>query len=373
LKELILSAENFSKKTVWKIGYILEKLIKKVKPFRERLSNMVKYCENRVSNLNKDGPKKGKEEGGGSFSIKDVNNFTCCEYKETPFIFFVKNNVDYLLNRAIFKLSAEFGIRVGVELEFFSKFALDIIADSCWKFCAENNVKIVGCVEECVKNQYEIQFDTYNDIHKLIEDFNKLKQFLAEAFGADFRAKPKYFSVGSALQINLNLEKSGENAFGNGDFGALLLQRSVNGLIYYTNYFLPFYIGDASCLDRYNDVFNRYLHGIGLTAAPSFNACGVNNRTASIRIPTPKNFRDRDGYLIKNKQSKRLEFRVPSSNANIKLALYGVLSSVYIGIKRDLPNCEFTSNNLLLSNFNYSKIQIKEFGFKDIKYWNDFF
>jgi glutamine synthetase len=308
------------------------------------------------------------------FSIGELNKITCCNFKDTPFVFFVRNNIDHLLSRTIFKLSAEFGVatKVGIELEFFSEDDFDELASKCKTFCVENNIKILNCVRECVENQYEIQFDTYDDMFLLAEHFNKLKQFLIENFKANFQAKPYYFSTGSALQLNLNLEKNKKNIFGE-DGGNAFIQKSANGLIYYTNYFLSFYIKCKDCLDRYEEIFNRYVYDKGLIPAPSFNSCGINNRTASIRIPNSKNFRNNEEYLRENRENKRIEFRVPSSDSDVKLALYGALTSMYIGLKKDLPNIEFTSNNLLLSNMDYERICVKKFSFEDIEEEDDFF
>jgi glutamine synthetase len=307
--------------------------------------------------------KEGEEE---KFSIKDLNKFTDCQYKDTPFIFFVKNNINSLLPKIISKISDEFMINVGIELEFFSKEDFAKISDNCKKFCVKNNIKILNFTKECVKNQYEIQFDIYNDLFLLVEHVDKLKQFLIDNFGADFRAKPSYFNVGSALQVNISLTKDGKNIFGEIDDSSFL-QKSVNGLIYYTNYFLPFYIKNDKCLDRYEEEFNKYINDKGLIPAPSFNSCGFDNRTASIRIPTPKNFRDRDGYLLESRRNKRIEFRVPSSDSELKLVLYGVLTSIYIGLKNDLEDVEFTSNNLFMSNYKYKRIFFEKLDFGDIK------
>ena len=51
---------------------------------------------------------------------------------------------------------------------------------------------------------------------------------------------------------------------------------------------------------------------------------------ATIRIPTPTDFKN---YDIIDKISRRIEFRVPSSDADIKLCIFGVLSSIYYGIE----------------------------------------
>jgi glutamine synthetase len=122
----------------------------------------------------------------------------------------------------------------------------------------------------------------------------------------------------------------------------------------------------------YNKEFNHYLYLKKIIPAPSFNACGFNNRTTSIRIPAPKNFRDKDAYKKENEENKRLEFRVPSSDSDIRSVLYGILTSVYIGLTRDLPNITFSSNNLLIESGEYKEIVIENFYFSDIEYQDDF-
>jgi glutamine synthetase len=126
-------------------------------------------------------------------------------------------------------------------------------------------------------------------------------------------------------------------------------------------------------LDRYSEECNNYIHQKGLISAPSFNSWGINNRTASVRIPDLKNFRDRTNYSQENKKYKRVEFRVPSSNSCIELVLYGVLTSIYIGLRKDIPDVAMTSNNLFVSKHSYENIYIKEFGFREIEEEDDFF
>jgi glutamine synthetase len=339
--------------------------------FKKLVEETKKLCRCKVPEISEI-TKESKE--GESFSIQKLNSFTCCNFKDTPFVFCIKENVDRLLSRAISKLSTSFGItvKIGIELEFFSENDFDDLAETCKVFCVKNDIKILNCVKECVKNQYEVQFDIYDDVFLLAECFSRLKLFLIKNFKANFQAKPYYFSAGSALQINLSLEKNKKNIFGENG-GDIFVQKSVNGLIYYTNYFLSFYIKCENCLDRYEEVFNRYVYDKGLIPSPSFNSCGLNNRTASIRIPNPKNFRDKEEYAMENRQNKRIEFRIPSSDCDIKLALYGALTSVYIGLKKKQPDIEFTSNNLLLNNVGHERICIKNFSFRDIEEEDDFF
>jgi glutamine synthetase len=294
-----------------------------------------------------------------------------CSYKETPFVFFVKQEIDYLLRRANDKIKDIFEFKIGVELEFFCESNFDALSVSCMSFCKNNSIKIQGIVEECVKNQYEIQFDIYDDIFLLVEHYKILKEFLIVDFSADFRAKPRYFDAGNALQINLSLFKNGKNIF-NGE-NNFYIQKAANGLVYYTNYFLPFYINNNACLERYEKEFNNYLYLRKIIPAPSFNACGINNRTASVRIPSPKNFRDKEAYEKEKEEKKRLEFRTPSGDSDIKLVLYGVLTSVYIGLKRNLPDTVFTNNNLFIDSGDYESIRIKNLYFGDIERQDDFF
>ncbi|MDR0571582.1 MAG: hypothetical protein LBG48_01890, partial [Rickettsiales bacterium] len=250
------------------------------------------------------------------------SEYYSCIYKETPFVFFVKKEIGSLLKRVNDKLINIFEFKIGIELEFFCKTDFNYLSISCKTFCKNNDIKIQDIVEECVKNQYEVQFDIYDDIFLLVEHYKILKEFLISSFSADFRAKPRYFDAGNALQVNLSLFKNGINIFSGDDRS--YLQKAVNGLIYYTNYFLPFYIDNNSCLDRYEKEFNNYLYLNKVIPAPSFNACGTNNRTASVRIPTPKSFRNKELYEKENRERKRLEFRTPSGDSNIELVLYGV-------------------------------------------------
>ncbi|MDR2760795.1 MAG: hypothetical protein LBB09_03025 [Rickettsiales bacterium] len=315
---------------------------------------------------------------GESITAEDVGGYDFeerCRYGETPFIFFVKKNIDFLLVRADKKLSDVFKYKIGIESEFFSAAEFDNLSRACGAFCEKNCIKIVNVVRECAEKQYEIQWEPYDDIFLLVKHYEILKRFLIEDFGADFRAKPRYYGVGNALQINISLyDRDGKNIFRDMGIGRnRILQKSVNGLARFTNYFLPFYIKNENCLERYDKEQNKYIYSKGLIPAPSFNSCGINNRTASVRIPTPKNFRNKKKYEEEAENNGRIEFRVPSGASDIRLALYGVLTSAHIGLSRDLPDIVPTSNNLLENNAPYEKICIEDFSFSDIEYGEDFF
>ena len=91
--------------------------------------------------------------------------------------------------------------------------------------------------------------------------------------------------------------------------------------------------------------------------SPVFNCWGINNRTCSVRIPTPKNFNDFENYELEDKRNRRIEFRVPSADASIDYVLFAVVESLLWGIKHNLTPPESTYDNVLKDNYNYEEIK----------------
>ena len=144
------------------------------------------------------------------------------------------------------------------------------------------------------------------------------------------------------------------------------MENAIGGLLQLTNILLPLYIYDKNCLDRYIFELNDYIYSIGKIPAPVFNSWGINNRTASIRIPTPREIFDSEKYINENKINKRIEFRVPSANANLKLTLYAVLLSIQYGLENHILPPQKTSNNMLKNGSLLNQIKIENVSFGEL-------
>lgn len=317
-----------------------------------------------------------------TYSITDLNKVsTIPTYSnfDTAFIFYIKNNIDSFLEKAIKDLNKNnFFPVIGIEIEFYlqEKYNNSEFYKKTKDFCSKNNINILEIDKEWGNNQIEIRFDKYTDLKKLIKDYNNLKIFLIDNFNAVFSTAPLLHDAFSALQVNINLvDKNNNNLFArnvdenNNKVESNLLINSVNGILHAINIFLPLYIKNSNCLKRFNFERNNVLYSQGKIPAPTFISWGINNRTASVRIPTPKDFTK---YEEVDKKSRRIEFRIPSSDVDIKTCIVGVLLSIIYGIKNDLNIYEKTNFNVLKNNENLEKIYVKNTSILDENVYNFF-
>jgi glutamine synthetase len=289
------------------------------------------------------------------------------EYILSPGIFYIKNHIDDLLESVLEGFHREKYIpRIGLEIEFYAPRIdkLEALAAEVNKFSKLIDISLAGTTEEVGYRQFEIDLNPYTDIKKLISDFTVLKNFLTDGnFSATFDAMPIDGQPRSALQISVSIASEyGENLFAknSGEESELLLN-SVAGILETTNRFLPLYIKSTENLLVFDLEFNKIEHLQKRNPVPTYNSWGLNNRSCSIRIPTPKNFRSKDEYKLECETGRRLEFRVPSSDCDIKCAIFGVLYSVLYGIVNKLkPSVEATSNNVLEHHDSYRKIAIED-------------
>lgn len=316
------------------------------------------------------------------YSANDLNKISTIpvyDNFDTIFIFYIKNNIDFLLEKVINDLNKNnFFPVIGIEIEFYlqEKYNNPEFYKKTKDFCSKNNINILEIDKEWGNNQIEIRFDKYTNLKKLIKDYDNLKNFLINNFNAVFATAPLLHDAFSALQVNVNLvDKNNNNLFArnidenNNKVESGLLINSVNGILHTVNIFLPLYIKNSNCLRRFNFEKNIYLYNKGKTPAPTFISWGVNNRTASIRIPTPKEFTK---YEELDNKSRRIEFRIPSSNADIKTCITGILLSMLYGIKNNLNIYEKTNFNILKSNENLKKIYVKNTSMLDENIYNFF-
>ena len=281
-------------------------------------------------------------------------------YKLSPIYIHINNNIDTLLfkSRLWFKRN-KITLKIGVEIEFFSNIDFDTLEKEINKFSKENNINLSGFDKERGNKQYEIKFFPYKNIAKLIKDYNKLKNFLENNLDCNFKSITSNDSVGSALQINISLFKNNKNLFLQD--GKSILYNSVAGILYTTNMFIKIYAND---MNRYDKDINSSLYDSGKIPAPSYISWGYNNRTCAIRIPDSKVINnDIEKYKKEIEESKRIEFRVPSSESNIKFAIYAILNSIIYGISNNLKPQESTYNNTFKDHNNLEEIHEEYYDF----------
>ena len=263
------------------------------------------------------------------------NDFSA-EYKDLESI--LKNIQDLL--------KEEFAITaiMSFELEFFllpesSKVTLsneqssEFLA-SVKEIALNHGLKIGSVTEEVGELQYEVNFKHGADLGKLAQDLLKTKEIIINiaksyACKASFAAKPHGDKdVGSGMHTHLSFSDSDqENIFQEKNE---LFYQSIAGLLKNLPASMLFFITDQSDFARFSAKFSinkaELRYRCNATNAPVNISWGTNNRTTALRIP--------DSY--QEPKMRRIEHRVPASNANPYLVLIGVLMGAYLGIKHKL-------------------------------------
>lgn len=332
--------------------------------FRNWLKNIF-YKHNNIQNLNY------IQENNVNKITKDTEIVELFEkkyhYTIQPHEHYIQNNIDILLERVkSFFENKKYIPCIGIEIEFYLLDKTTNIKEfykTIYEFINENNINICEIEEERGCGQFELKFQPYQNINKLIMDFNLLKNFLLNNFNITFNDFPFKNDCGSSLQINLTLidKDNQKNLFSRNKEKteeSKLLLNSIAGLLNTTNLFLPLYLSKTKNMDRLDKFTNIFLYKNGKIPAPTCNSWGINNRTCSIRIPIPKNIYQFDNYFKNDDESRRIEFRVPSADADLKFVLFCVLSAVAFGIENNLEPIEATYNNVLLSSDMYEKIEL---------------
>jgi len=326
-------------------------------------------------------PKLLKETLYFSFeSFKEVPIKAC--YEKHPIFIIIENNKTEILKNLLDLLQKKFRInpKIGIELEFylyddvknrFSKSAeykkkIQKILDSVYKQAKAENIEILKLEKERGAGQFEVKTKPYTDIVKLSKHIKKLKSLIKKeakknGFFANFSAQPFVDDCGSSMQVNISLEnKQGQNLFerileeGEKRESDKLLH-CVSGLCELMNVSMPFFVCSENCYKRYNLDLNKFLHQCGKYPAPTFISWGINNRTTALRIPNTV-FKNIQQYKKEGDKNRRIEHRVPSSDADISMALIGVLMGICYGL-----------NNKKEGNFKtYFNVFEKHEGFEQI-------
>lgn len=286
-------------------------------------------------------------------------------YINSPLFMLIEPNRVEILNNLIDILNYiyDFKLKIGIELEFYIlKYNKNII-----KELKSLLPKVQNIEEEKGNGQFEIKTAPYTDIKLLVNDYLEildiLKNFSEEnGYELNMEASPFENDCGSALQINLSMiDVENKNLFArikteNGLVDTNFMLNSVAGLLKNINNNLLLYINNKECLERFDLQRNIKIKNNNKYPAPTFISWGMNNRTTCIRIPTPPII-DLETYMKEDSKSRRIEFRVPSSNADIYLVLIGVITSVIEGIEGNLtPHIERTSFDVLEKNGAFEKI-----------------
>lgn len=260
---------------------------------------------------------------------------------------FLAENKISLLEKALnhFISSTNLTPKIGIELEFYllekngdslenKDLVQEFIAELAQKFPS----KIIYKIEkEQGRGQIEIKTIFDSDLLKICAEIEKVKSIakeLAEKKNllASFAAQPFEDDCGSALQFNISLhDKNSENLFLKKE---RIFYNSISALLQFTDAMLIILAPKKEDYLRFDHDLNRKLHKNGKYPAPINLSFGGENRTCAIRVPVIRE------TLSEIKYGARIEYRIAASNADIYLAMIGILNAILRGIENNLELCE---------------------------------
>jgi len=268
------------------------------------------------------------------------------------FDFYVKKEILLENSLSQFVESVLYFPQIGVELEFY---LLDknlqrlqsqsLVDDYIYSFLqlVVNDDKIYKVEKEQGISQIEIKIaphDNLLDLAKKILNIKEVAKNLAQKnqYIACFDAQPFIDDCGSALQFNFSLHDiDGSNLFAK-KIEQKLMMYSIAGMIDSIDWAMVFYAPQEKDYLRFNKEINHNLHKKGKFTAPVNISYGYDNRTAAIRVPYVKKDVGAENNIYKN---ARIEFRVPSANADPFL----VMTSLLIAISHAISVCKLPQDS----------------------------
>ena len=206
----------------------------------------------------------------------------------------------------------------------------DELIDDIYHFSDGQGLEIDTLIHEEGPSQLEINL-RHGDPLALADQVFMFKRTLREAalkhdMYATFMAKPIQDVAGSAMHIHQSVieTQTGKNIFSNIDGSESDLFRSFIGGMQY-------YIPRALCM--FAPYVNSYRRLAPDMAAPVNTAWGYDNRTTAFRIPASE------------PHARRVENRLPGSDANPYLAMAASLTCGYLGMVNSLVPSDPTSDS----------------------------
>jgi glutamine synthetase len=214
------------------------------------------------------------------------------------------------INELLAWFSKEHGLTpvIGYELELYASDA-EVMRD------LPPNIQMEAEVGE---NQFEIKFLPSRDVVALAQAVEDIKSELkdrAHRLGARVYFEPKPFDdqPSSGLHVHLNfLDDSGANVFQKrGAEETEILLHTVGGLLATMREFMHVFAPHEQAYLRYEP--SMYT--------PSTLSWGGNNRTTALRIPPWSS------------GARRIEHRVPCSDADVRAVTHAILHGAHVGIR----------------------------------------
>ncbi|WP_037356565.1 glutamine synthetase family protein [Amycolatopsis orientalis] len=179
--------------------------------------------------------------------------------------------------------------------------------------------------DEDAAGQIELNI-AMGDPIKVADDWARTRQVMREVAhdlgrSVTFMAKPTA-GYGQASHINLSLQRDGANAFYAEDGPSETMLHAVGGL-------LETIAGNTSIV---LPQITSYRRLVDLSGPPVTISWGISNKTAAVRA------------VVGHPEYSRLEYRLPGADANLYLALAGVLAGVVAGVEQKLEPPEPVSD-----------------------------
>ena len=204
----------------------------------------------------------------------------------------------------------------------------DELIDDIYHFSEKQGLEIDTLIHEEGPAQLEINL-RHGDPVALADQVFLFKRTIREAalkhgIYATFMAKPMQGQPGSAMHIHQSVIdiETGRNIFTNENGSP---SREFFHFIGGMQKYVP---GALVMLAPYVNSYRRLTPDM---ACPVNNAWGYDNRTTAFRVP------------LSDPQARRVENRLPSSDANPYLALASSLAAGYLGIKKEIEPTEPTA------------------------------
>nr|WP_316652422.1 glutamine synthetase family protein [uncultured Gellertiella sp.] len=197
----------------------------------------------------------------------------------------------------------------------------DELIDDIYEFSEKQGLEIDTLIHEEGPAQLEINL-SHGDPLELADQVFMFKRTIREAalkhgIYATFMAKPLQGQAGSAMHIHQSVvdAKTGKNIFSNSDgTESDKFRHFIGGMQRYVPNAL-------AMMAPYVNSYRRLTPGM---SSPVNTAWGYDNRTTAFRIP------------VSNAAGRRVENRLPSSDANPYLALAASLACGYLGMVNEL-------------------------------------
>lgn len=178
-------------------------------------------------------------------------------------------------------------------------------------------IALLRIEEERGPMQFELVLGTFEGYDGCVHALKRTRELIEERAGqlgieASFAAKPYQDAQGSGLQFHLHLVHEGENAFHKtDDYISDALHYALGGLCEITPHVMPVLCPSGQGYSRFHDKDH----------VPSTVSWGSNNRSCALRIPYTPAWED-----------KRIEWRVPSADADPAMVAALMLHAVASGI-----------------------------------------